>query len=323
VQTLRSRAQTASVLLALCAVAGGRARAQADSQAQAHAQAQPTVHVQIEVLASCPSGGLLREQLAPLLAPGTVLAVNTDAPPAGAIAATVRDLGDRYLVALGGVQRELDDPGRTCVERARVAAVFIALNGQPRAGATPGAPGSDGDGAGEDAFLRLALELFAAAAYASEIDRAAPGGGAGVWLELAALRFGFHAALLAPAEVSLDVVQGVSGNVALLRVPLIVSAGYLWTTGGLQLGPSLGLELDVLRLRGQDVASPETELRLNPGAVLSADLRAPLGRALSAVLRLSLSAFPRAYRLKVDPTGSLGETPHLWFGAALGLGWQL
>ena len=292
----------------------------ASGVAPARAQAQP-VHVQIDVLASCPSGKLLRDQLAPLLAPGAQLAIDTDAPAPGAIVAALRDQGDLYEVRVGEVTRELDDPARACVERARVAAVFIALNVQQR---SDGAAPSERDGRdGEDARLGVELELFAAGACASAIDRAAPSGGAGVRLTLDAWRFGFAAALVAPVEIALDPAQGVNGDVALLRVPLALSAAYLWNSSGVQLGPSLGLALDVLRMRGQNVLDAQTELRLNPGVLLAAELRAPLGRALAAVLRLSASAFPREYRLNVDPSGRLGGTPQLWFAASLGIGWAL
>lgn len=293
-----------AVVLGLLAASSQRAVAQA-------------VHVQIDVLASCPNAKLLREQLGPLLAPGTQLAIDSDAAAAGALAASLRDQGSLYVVRVGDVVRELEDPARACVERARVAAVFIALNAQPRSDVPP----AERDG--EHAAFGFELELFAAAAYASEIDRAVPGGGAGLWLAPGAWRFGLLAGLVAPVAVTLDVAQGVNGDVALLRVPLVLSAAHLWSTSGVQLGPSLGLALDVLRMHGQNVRDAQTELRLNPGASLAAELRAPLAPALAAVLRLSFSAFPRAYRLNVDPSGQLGATPQLWFGASLGLGWRI
>ena len=274
------------------------------------------MHVRVDVLASCPSAKLLRDQLAALLPAATRLAVNTDASPSSAIAASLRDHGIAYSVTADGVDREIDDPARDCAERARVGAVFIALNVQPKL--AQAAEREDDDNGG----LQVELELFAAAAYSAEIDRMAPGGGAGVWLALEAWRFAFHAAVLAPADVGLEAAPGVSGDVALLRVPLVWSAAYLFEADALELGPALGLELDVLRMRGQGVERPETELRVNPGAAVGAVVRAPLGSALSAMFRLSLSGFPRAYRLKVDPSGQLGGTPRWWFGATLGVGWS-
>jgi hypothetical protein len=291
----------------------------------ARAQAVPSggadasgLHVRVELLASCPSAKLLREQLAVLLPAGTRLAVNTDAPAAGALAASLRDQGSSFSVTADGVEREVDDPARDCVERARVAAVFIALNVQPKLSAAQAAEGEDEDAAGG---WGVELELFAAAAYASEIDRMAPGAGVGVWFARESWRLAFHAAVLAPADVGLEAAPGVSGDVGLLRVPLVGSAAYLFAADTVEIGPALGLELDVLRMRGQGVERPETELRLNPGAMVGAVMRARLSHAFSALLRLSLSAFPRAYELTVDPSGQLGATPRLWLGAALGVGW--
>jgi hypothetical protein len=222
-------------------------------------------------------------------------------------------------VSADGIEREIDDPARDCMERARVGAVFIALNVQSKLSAANADERDDEDHA---RGLHVELELFAAAAYSSEIDRMAPGAGAGVWLVSGPLRFAFHAALLAPADVGLEPAPGVSGDVALLRAPLVWSAAYLFAADALELGPALGLELDVLRMHGQGLERPGTELRVNPGALLGAVVRAPLGSAFSAMLRLGLSAFPRSYRLNVEPSGQLGGTPRLWFGATLGLGFR-
>jgi hypothetical protein len=277
------------------------------------------VHVRVDVLASCPSAKLLREQLAALMPAGTVLAVNTGAPPAGAIAASLLDRGSSFVVSADAVEREIDDAGRDCVERARVGAVFIALNVQAKLSAAAAEERDDEDLA---RGVHVELELFAAAAYSSEIDRMAPGAGAGVWLVSNRLRYAFHAALVAPADVGLEPAPGVSGEVALLRVPLVWSAAYLFEADALELGPVLGLELDVLRMQGEGLERPGTELRVNPGALLGAVVRAPLGAAFSAMLRLGLSAFPRSYRLNVEPSGQLGGTPRLWFGATLGVGYR-
>ena len=321
----------------------------------AHAGAPP-IHVQVDAAASCPSAAMVRDQLAPLLAAGTALAVDARSAVAGERSAKVRDLGAEYAVATQDAQRQLDDPARDCLERARVASVFIALNlgEQPTAAARPAPPPKPepvhehehehehDDDHDRDApadtieieepavhskaapVLGLGIELFGAAAYSTEIDRAAAGAGAGVWFAPNALRFGFRAAALAPAEIALDRTADPRGTVALLRVPLALSAGYsLVLSRGFALVPTFGLQLDVLHLRGRNVLQPNSELRLNPGALLALDVQLQLGARVFALLRLGASAYPRAYRLSLAPTGRAGSTPRLWLGATLGMGWGL
>jgi hypothetical protein len=318
----------------------------------AHASAPP-IHVQVDATASCPSAAMLRDQLAPLLAAGTALTVDARSAVAGERAAVVRDLGAGYAVATAGAQRELDDGARSCLERARVASVFIALNLGEQARAPAPQPvtpepqpaaereqraGRDGDEPSAEAIeidepavyavrrpLRgLGMELFGAAAYATEIDRAAPGAGAGAWWAPSEWRFGARVAVLAPAEIALDAASDPRGKVALVRIPLAASASYTLQLGHtFALLPTAGVQLDVLHVTGKNVAQPESALRLNPGALLALDAQLQLGTRVFALLRLGASAYPRAYHLSLTPTGRAGTTPRIWLGATLGMGWGL
>jgi hypothetical protein len=302
----------------LCGLAAVPGRAQT---------AAPDVQVQLADDA-CPSPALLREKLQSLLGEDAALAIG--AAPGdreGAVHASLRDLGDRYAIEVEGSRREVGDGARDCVERARVAAVFIALNANPPAEPAasepaepePPEPASEH---GEQA-MRWGVRLSGEAAYAAAIDRGAFGAAAGVWLGLGALRLDASAGALSPAEVQLDARPDIRGSVALMRIPLTASASYLLRAGPLAFGPALGLALDLLRLRGQGVERPQTELRVNPGAFAAVDADLRLTPALSTTLRVALSAFPRAYDLSVDPDGRLARTPRLWLSASLGLAWQV
>lgn len=284
----------------------------------------------------CPDSAMLEQALAPL--------IGGDADSAGGARASVRDLGERYRVEVGAVAREFDDSARDCRERARVAAVFIALN-RKQAQAAPKPPPKpqpqakpDDDAEPEPEpeleppaptpfedradVVHYGIQFFGAAAYAPDPSKVAPGGGAGAWLTTGAFRFELSAGVLAPTDIDLQAQSNVNGAVALLRLPVSASASYLLRAGAFRFGPALGIALDVLSLRGKNLPDPQTALRLNPGGLAALDAHARLGREWLALLRLSLSAFPRAYDLAVDRAGKLGATPHLWLGATLGIEYQ-
>ena len=267
---------------------------------------------QLEILAdSCPSETQLRQQLAPVLPPDAT----------GAVRITVRDRDAAYLVQVGAAQRQLQDAARDCAERARVAAVFIALNLETSS--PPPAPPAPAPRPKPET-ARADLQLFAAGSYSAAADAAVLGGGVGVGLGTATLRLDLDLALVSPVRLALDPSGSVQqGEVVLVRLPASWTATYLLQVGALRVGPTLGLALDGLRMRGGGVEQPRTQWRLNPGALVG--LRALLGldRGLSIRLRAALRAFPLVYELSVEPLGSLGRTPRLWFGLDLGLGVEL
>jgi hypothetical protein len=318
-------------------VAGGAFLIALTSTRVAHAEGPPVLTVYVAP-AACPNAALLRAQLTPLV-PGQVELSFDGGERRGPLQpgqARVRDLGEAYAIEAPGAQREVEDSIRDCLERARVAAVFIALNVKPIPKPEPAPPPEpeaepepepepepEAEPEAEPDGTRFGLLLFGGLGYAGEIERVAPGGGFGAFVVRDDWRFLVSAALLAPAEFELAESGGERGSVELWRMPASVSAGYRLRAGPFEVGPALGLAVDVLRLRGQGVDDPQTELRANPGFLLAADLHLPFTRRLSASLRLGLSWFPRAYDLSLEPGGRVGQTPRLWFGGHLGLGFEL
>jgi hypothetical protein len=299
----------------------------------------------------CPDAALVEQALVPLIGGDAEISADSG----GTVRASVRDLGERYRVEVGAVAREFDDSAHDCRERARVAAVFITLNRkEAQAAPKPPAPSPqparpqpktepkpeaepDDDGEPEPELeppaptpfedradvVHYGIQLFGAAAFAPDPSKLAPGGGGGSWLTTGAFRFEVSAGVLAPADIDLRSRSSVSGSVSLLRVPASASASYLLRAGAFRFGPALGLALDVLQMSGKDLPDPQRALRVNPGGLVALDAHARLGREWLGLLRLSLSAFPRAYDLAVDRAGKLGSTPRLWLGATLGFEYQI
>lgn len=287
------------------------------SLSSAHAQVVETELFIQAAKDACPNARGLQEQLEPLVGAEVTLHWNEDPPAHAGGRVFVHDLGPSYAIKIDDLRREIADASRDCLERARVAAVFIALNA--RASARPDEPAQlEGP-----PRLALGVQVLGAIGYAGEIERATPGGGAGVWLDYAAFRFAFSAAVLGSADVALDSRDGVDGAVELVRIPTQWTASYLFRTGRLAFGPAAGLALDLLHARGSGVSRPQSALRSNLGAVLAIDAALALDGPVSVLLRVGASGFPRAYDLNVPPLGRLGGTPQLWLGATLGLGLDL
>ena len=274
----------------------------------------PWLHVRVAE-GGCPSPQMLRDKLEPLIDDdaGELEVSSSGLLRAGVVQASVRDLGERYVVEVDGLRREFDDSAHDCVERARVAAVFLALNVRPPPAKVRATPET-----------RAGLRLYGEGVYATEVERASGGGTLGGWLERAWFRVDVTAGVLAPIQIPLRAVEGTRPSISLLRVPLRLSASCQWELGGVRLGPELGLAVDLMRIRGEGAENPRTELRGNVGLLLAANLRIGLSDRWSLGLSVGLEALARAYDLEVGPANTqLGRTPRLWLFAGLGLEWRL
>jgi hypothetical protein len=283
---------------------------------------------------ACPSAELVREMLEPLIGHQHVLHLHQASDPQPA-AVQVRDLGDDYRIEVDGVQRGQVDPARNCKERARVAAVFIALNVQapstpPPAVAPAPAPVQAAPRAPEaprpsprskQSSVQLGLGIFASLAYGPK-DALAPGGALDLWLQRELLLVGVR--LGGAGESELPLTPGEAGGHAdLLRLPAVVYAGLLWPISRWQLGPSLGLALDVLRGRGRGLDSSASVWRANLGAYVALQAQVSLTDWLSLAALVSGSFYPRSYRLRVKPDDRYADTPKIWLTGQLGLLFRL
>ena len=261
--------------------------------------------------------------------------------------ASVRDLGERYRVEVGAVAREFDDSARDCRERARVAAVFIALNrkkaqaaprppnprrsraeaaapnrseaGRRRAGtgARADRPPTPFEGSRRRRALRHAVVRRGRVRAGAEQARARRR------RSRVAARRRTSASSSAPARSRrptsiCNAERRERRGRAAARCRRALSASYLLRAGRVSLRARARLRARRAAPARQDLPDPQTALRLNPGGLAALDAHARLGSAWLALLRLSLSAFPRAYDLAVDRPGSWAD-PRLWLGATLGI----
>lgn len=341
----------------------------------------------------CPNAAQVRDMLAPLVAGTRVLIAPEQAGEGRGEAAHVRDLGGDYVIELRGAQRQHHDADADCKERARVAAVFIALNlpgraasGAPAEPARAGANGAQSaqaagaqsaragaasarsaqaastsaqpvhagtastesarergptDGTtppaaavasaeqsakdeapdrstGSERPFHLGVSALALLAFAPDVPGVAPGGSAALWLRWRLLRLELSGGATAKSELPVSPAAP-GGSAAMWRFPLAASASMLWRISRFELGPSLGVALDLLRARAEDVERSERALRANVGGQLAAVGQLLLTERLALSLSLSGAFFPRSYELRIEPAPRHADTPRVWLTAQLGL----
>lgn len=276
----------------------------------------------LRVQGACPSKDLVVSELLPLVR-GYVL--EEGAPQ---LVAEVEDLGDRYRISVAGASRTVRDPLRQCLERARVAGVFFALNlpsedPVPPVVAEAAAPTPELPRALPSPPERWALELrpFVGLEAAPGASAALTGLGLGV-----SLRLGSPAiTLLGAATTSTTPYQtnGAPPRFELRRIPFAALLGWEARSGMLGVGFEAGPALELLRFEGKAVPHPDQALRVNPGIRINAVLRIRASRRWAAELVPVVSWFPRTYLVRVEPSQLVAETPRLWLGVTLGLNYQL
>lgn len=277
----------------------------------------------------CPSADLVRRQLVPLVEPRPIELVSS-----AEASAVVEDQGDRYSIVVGGDRRDVTDASRNCLERARVAAVFIAMNLPVKAQESPAAkpptpapspasppPEPELEPEAEPApppVWRFGVQGRFGTSLAPEHGALALGVNAGPTVSVAhweiALSFGFSG----PTTVS-GLGPSRAESVELLRFPVRLTLAHLWSIGSLELGPELGAFAGLLRIRGDNVPEPETSLRFDGGVSAGVISRWRARDDLAVGVGADFLYSPYRYDLLVGPERKLGETPAVWlnFGASL------
>jgi hypothetical protein len=240
----------------------------------------------------------------------------TGAGPAIAIA----DLGATYRVRAAGRIRVYHDEARACGERARVAALFIALAIDPAdtvAAAPPpaivaAAPPPPPPAAAARPLIDLEIGPAFDVGLGAGTTTLAPAGLIGVVVGRGRL-----AALVAIApDLPADASAG-SARLRQWRAP--VTLGVRARLGHERVQPyaELGLAAGPIGARGRDLVSPSAAVSLELGVAAALGLR--IGGRTGGFLVARGEVVPDPPEVFALPAGPTGHTARVWIGAAAGL----
>jgi hypothetical protein len=273
----------------------------------------------------CPTPGQVSGLLAPLL-PGSRISATSGSASADDV--TLSDDGPSFRVVAAGQERSFVDPVRECLDRARHAAVFVALALDPPAisttSTTPKPPASERPEPPIEPLPRrpashLDLEL-------GGLLLSAPGSAG----RSATRPIGIAARARWGREL------GVTGGVAFLPGELAfrtVDTRLLWfpldlgvelniRSASLEIGGELGPAVTVFGILGENLVGARRQWRADVGGRAALKGRAWINGSFGLFASAQVSAFARPYDLKVDPAGQgsdVGATPWLWWGGSIGI----
>jgi hypothetical protein len=281
----------------------------------------------------CPTSRAIEDVLASLLPAGLS---GEPVPQAG-----VSDRGETYVVVVGERAKTYVDGARNCAERARVAAVFIALVLAPevpptKASSTPN-PAPSASAAPSPS--RIAPQTDAPTPRVLRFDlrgalQSAPQGGLfspGVELGVAAAaqRFGLGAECgwLSPAALN---VSGAGERILLERFPCAIGPSLRLVPGA---GPvEVSLDADVVLgaivARGRGFATTYDSARFEVGARIALNAvffvaAGPRHVGFAPVVGFEATYVPVVYDLVVMPRPVVARTPSVWAGITAGVSWSV
>jgi hypothetical protein len=243
----------------------------------------------LNVVGACPEAGEVRRLLAPLVSGDEAR-----------VPVSVQDRGPRFRIAVRESATMLDDPGRDCGARARLAAGIAAtvLQGRHVAFGPPTWTVEKG----------LVFDLAAA-------------GGAAAWSPGAEIRgaYGSRPWSLVGAAGARGPVELPLGNgwrAELLRFPLDVGARLTRHSSRFRPWLVVGGSVIVTGIIGQELVQTERDWRFAVGALAMGGATLRLFERIGVAAAVSVRWQPR-YQLHVAPVGRVGETPAWWFGLSL------
>jgi len=278
----------------------------------------------------CPTPAAVWQKLVPLV-PGDVLVDRLRVAGGPAPPIQVIDLGTSFLVTAGHRVREYPEPARDCGERARFAALFIAI----ATGADPASVGAaavpparpeavtavaapPGDGPRQP---RLRLDVGASAA-------ATLGGGGATIAPGLAVRSGFGAGRLVPVA-ALAVVGPADGNAGGVDIrewqgtaDLDLRSAFR-SIGAFRAYVELGAVLEVISDRPTNLAAAQSQLSYAVGPRAAVGVLMGTHARMSPFLLVHGAWFPRAPERFALPAGDLGRAAPWNIGATGGVSWGL
>lgn len=241
-----------------------------------------------------------------------------------ALPVEIVDLGVPYRVIAAGRVREYRDEARDCAQRARVAAVFVALaldpaeftveiappaappESRPPQAVTPPPPAARA--------ARFELGAIVQAAPATSGDGAKTGGLAlRAALGRGALALVAGASALAPGDLD-------AGGQRVRQWRLPADIGVRGTLPGrqIELSGEVGLAAAWLTERALDVVTARSRSAFELGARVAAVVRFRPAARLAPFVAVHAEAIPSPAALYVLPRGVVGHTPSLWIGLTAG-----
>jgi hypothetical protein len=272
----------------------------------------------VDVTGRCPSAEAVAVALGS--------AVGTETKATGKDVPKVADLGDRFSVSAFGQAREYADPGRDCDERARAAAVFIALAlNPPIVPPPPPAPPVGVQTAAAPPVAPPQSARWLDVGAAARVDGSTqPETGFAIGFEVRAA-VGWHslgvaatAGVLAPTDSRFSAV-----TVRQQRFPLSLALTARHPIGErLAVAGAVGAALVPLTLRADGIDGAPSSTRLDAGVRLALELAFLATPRLAPFIGIHAEIFPRAYELDVNPPGDIGSTGRFWLGASVGLSFE-
>jgi hypothetical protein len=255
--------------------------------------------------------------------------ITLDQGSKGAPEATISDQGVQFRVTIAGQERSFDDAARQCAERARHAAVFLALvldpllttelSAEPPAPqALPATPAVTARPPAEPRTKPWSWEMTLGGLLhvAPEGDGRQTTVAEGVALFVRAKR-GFHLGL--GAGVQHGVLRFDVAEANAWWIPIDVTAGFGARAQAWELGAEIGPNASVLSITGKNLSQASSEWRVELGGRASLWSRFWLTQQFAAFLAVETVVRPFPHSLDIDPRGTIGQMPALWLGASAGL----
>lgn len=273
-----------------------------------------------EVIApSCPDA-------AAVVAATTELVPPELAPLASSV--EVSDGGETFEVKVGESHRVFADAQRNCTERVRVAAVFAAMNlappppeedtSQPRPAPKPDAPPA---AAPTPPRHTWSVDVLAQARRGFASSAAGPFWLRGGGVRAAWGRAAWQGTMMAGGFMGAGDAAA-SSSVQMRR--WYVSAGLRNTTrfAAFSLESEMSLRGNVMQVQAREVRKPASGSRIEGSLHASLALRWRSAGHLTPVVGVEVEGVPRPTELRLLPLGRVGQSPAVWAGLFLGLGWH-
>lgn len=233
------------------------------------------------------------------------------------------DTGPEYEVTAGSLRRTFEDPGRRCEERARKAAVFVALALAPPAIDDPvvAEPKPPAPRPAPRDGLRAQLELGALVDVAPRTgSNTLVSGGAQLRVYLGSAHVGgvVGVAGSSPTNVAL-----VGARAHLVRIPVDLLVRGQLPKRRVVLSADVGVVLTAQLSQGRGLSSSRYEKRLEVGLRVAAMVQYRALPRVAPFVALQLEYVPVPSEFVAAGAGVIGTSPSFWLSGVIGLAFKV